>query len=170
MTKIFLKTRFSIKSQFSWRSAPPRMFRPDHSGRGRCRGHGHGHGYGQIYKINNPGGGRGEGGRGGCEVLHYSNIKKWSHIMFCLHSSTHSDALHPWKVKICPQDHHQKIWLEELRRIYPLLRIDSSDYWSSCYLFHGFLGHFLVTFFLFWHIFGPVWPSPALISIPDRHP
>ena len=35
MVKILLKQCFSIKSQFSWRSAPPRMLRPYHS-----RGHG----------------------------------------------------------------------------------------------------------------------------------
>ena len=42
MAKIKLKTNFSIRSRFSWRWAPPRMLRPDHSSRGRGRSHGHG--------------------------------------------------------------------------------------------------------------------------------
>ena len=69
MAKIDLKQRFSIKSRFSWRSAPPRMLRPNHSGRGRSRGRGcgRGRGHGHETKIScrlvtfvTKGGGRGQ--------------------------------------------------------------------------------------------------------------
>ena len=43
--------------------------------------------------------------------------------------------------------------------VYPLLRIDSSDYWSSRYLFHWFFGHVLVTIFSILAPYGPVLAS-----------
>ena len=52
------------------------------------------------------------------------------------------------------------------RALYLLLRIDSSDYWSSRYLFHGLFGHVLVTIFF---NLARFWPHMAL-SCPHFDP
>ena len=58
-------------------------------------------------------------------------------------------------------------------RMCPYLGIDSSEYrpiQKNPISFTWIGGHFLVTTFRFWPVFGSVWLSPGLISIPNRPP